>query len=91
MLGFMLRYQDEFDLLFPSVDFATGERARDLLAVQRIPSMLRSSGFDADAGEEGGRAADFQLFVPKGARDEARQLLNETWGAGASEALESRA
>jgi hypothetical protein len=78
----MVRFlRDEFDLLLPAVDQATGECARDLLAESGIPSMLHSQGFEADATLGVGR--EFRLFVPKGTHSQARACLNAAWGKGA--------
>jgi hypothetical protein len=86
--GRMQRYEDEFDLLFPSVDLTTAELARDVLIDGRIPAMLRSRGVDADATL--GVGVRHQLFVAKCAAASARNVLNAAWGNGAAEKLESR-
>jgi hypothetical protein len=72
----------EFDLLLTSVDPFEGEMARDLLAGEGLPSILR--GPDFDAAELGtavhGVLRHPDLFVPKGARAAARAILVTAWG-----------
>jgi hypothetical protein len=83
----MKRIDQQYDLLFSSVDLANGEMARDLLAESGIPSMLHAHGIDADS-TVGVGASYYQLLVPLGSRDEARRVLEEIWGTAAVEKIE---
>ncbi len=79
----MVRYlRDEFDLLFAAVDLATGELARGILAGQGMPSTLHSLAIETEASEKAGPRW-FQLFVPKGSREQAQLHLKAAWGRAA--------
>lgn len=73
---------DEFDLLLCAVDPIEGDLARGLLSERSIPSLLHGPDFDmAEFGRVGHSAVRHpDLFVPKGARGPAREILVEAWG-----------
>lgn len=77
----MTTLHPEFDLLLAAVDPIEGELARDLLEGEGIPSMLGGDDFDtAELGVSHGMLRHPDLFVPKGARANARAILVAAWG-----------
>jgi hypothetical protein len=72
----------EFDLLLPSIGAVSADLALNLLRTNAIPGVLRGPDFDvAELGTEAHRALRRQdLFVPRGARAQARSILVEAWG-----------
>lgn len=73
-------YRD-YDLLLEAPSPVDAALAKDLLAEQGIPSYLH--GRDRDMAELGAGVHNAltrpDLFVPKGAREKARAILDEAW------------
>ena len=74
----------EHDLLLDTVDPVTADLARSLLKEAGIPSLLHGPDFDV---AELGTAAHQTLrgtsvYVPRGALERARAVLDEAWGPG---------
>lgn len=78
----MTSWLPEFDLLLTAVDPLEGEMARNVLAAEGIPSVMRGPDFDmAELGPVVHAAVRHpDLFVPKGAHATARAVLVAAWG-----------
>lgn len=76
----------DFDLLLESPESVEADLAIELLASAGIPTFLHSSNVGI-AGRLGAEFLSYRadLYVPKGARARAEQVLREAWG---DEALE---
>ena len=74
--------RQEFDLLLEAPDPVEADLARELLASEKIPSLLH--GQDRDFAELGAAShatiSRPDLYVPKGTLERARAILREAWG-----------
>lgn len=73
--------RDDYDLLLEAPNATEAALAQELLTEAGIPSLLH--GRDRDVAELGvathGRLTFHDLFVPKGTRERARKVLDESW------------
>jgi hypothetical protein len=81
----------EFDLLLPCVDAVSADLALSLLRENEIPSVLSGENqFVVEFGTESQRSLWRQdIFVPRGARPQARRVLVDAWGEAAVAAHEA--
>jgi len=80
----------KFDLLLAAPDAVEAELARGILAAHGIPCLLHGQDRDfAELGCAAHRVASRpDLYVPKGAGERARALLDEAWGEEPPSGLE---
>ena len=73
--------RDEYDLLLEAPNATEAALAQELLADAGIPSVLH--GRDRDVAELGvathGRLTSPDLYVPRGVRERAQKVLDESW------------
>ena len=73
---------DEYELLLAAPNATEAKLAQNLLETASIPSLLH--GMDRDFAELGVAlhmsVARQDLYVPKGALEDARAVLDEAWG-----------
>jgi hypothetical protein len=73
---------DEYELLLAAPDATEAKLAQNLLETAGIPSLCH--GMDRDFAELGAAlhmsVARPDLYVPKGALEDAQAVLDEAWG-----------
>lgn len=73
---------EEYELLLAAPDATEAKLAQNLLETAGIPSLLH--GMDRDFAELGAAVhmavAHQDLYVPKGALENAQAILDEAWG-----------